>query len=155
MINRQIFAKQVMRLLETDTYLRVSFVSSRLMMSKPTTRRLLNRLCKEKILKKQLKHYSGNAYEYLYSRNWHGICFVAHEVNLSNRQQTLILKLHDNESIRHWNNSQISWHTIAGRKSRRRLSGMLFQASETLSCIDCWCMLPSFSFWRSDIQKIW
>lgn len=69
MINRQIFAKQVMRLLETDTYLRVSFVSSQLMMSKPTTRRLLNALCNEKILKKQLKHYSGNAYEYLYSRN--------------------------------------------------------------------------------------
>ena len=68
MINRQIFANQVMRLLEQDTFLRVSFVSSKLMVSKPTTRRLLNAMVKERILKKELKLYSGNAYEYLYSR---------------------------------------------------------------------------------------
>ena len=68
MINRQIFQNQVMRLLEQDTYLRVSFVASKLMVSKPTTRRLLNAMVKENILKKELKLYSGNAYEYLYSR---------------------------------------------------------------------------------------
>lgn len=68
MINRQIFQNQVMRLLEQDTFLRVSFVSSKLMVSKPTTRRLLNAMVKENILKKELKLYSGNAYEYLYSR---------------------------------------------------------------------------------------
>lgn len=68
MINRQIFANQVMHLLEQDTYLRVSFVSSKLMVSKQTTRRLLNAMVKEKILKKELKLYSGNAYEYLYSK---------------------------------------------------------------------------------------
>ena len=155
MINRQIFENQVMHLFEQDTYLRVSYVSSKLMVSKPTTRRLLNRMVREHILKKELKLYSGNAYEYLYSRYWHGICFVANEVNLSNRQQTLILKLHDNESIKHWNNSQISWHTIASRKSHWWLSRMLFQASEILPCFDCRCVLCSFSFWRSDIQKIW
>lgn len=68
MINRQIFENQVMRLFEQDTYLRVSFVASKLMVSKPTTRRLLNAMVKENILKKELKLYSGNAYEYLYSR---------------------------------------------------------------------------------------
>lgn len=68
MINRKLFAQQVMRLFEQDTYLRVSFVSSKLMVSKPTTRRLLNAMVKEHILKKELKLYSGNAYEYLYSR---------------------------------------------------------------------------------------
>ena len=68
MINRQIFQNQVMRLLEQDTYLRVAFVSAKLMVSKPTTRRLLNAMVKENILKKELKLYSGNAYEYLYSR---------------------------------------------------------------------------------------
>lgn len=68
MVNRQIFANQVMHLLETDTYLRVSYVSSKLMISKPTTRRLLNAMCKEHILKKELKLYGGNAYQYLYSK---------------------------------------------------------------------------------------
>lgn len=68
MINRQIFQNQVMHLFEQDTYLRVSYVSSKLMISKPTTRRLLNRMVKEHILKKELKLYSGNAYEYLYSK---------------------------------------------------------------------------------------
>lgn len=68
MINRQIFQNQVMHLLEQDTYLRVSFVSSKLMVSKQTTRRLLNAMVKECILRKELKLYSGNAYEYLYSR---------------------------------------------------------------------------------------
>lgn len=68
MINRQIFANQVMHLLEQDTYLRVSFVSSKLMVSKQTTRRLLNAMVEEKILKKELRLYSGNAYEYLYSK---------------------------------------------------------------------------------------
>lgn len=68
MINRQIFQNQVMRLFEQDTYLRVSYVSSKLIVSKPTTRRLLNRMVRENILKKELKLYSGNAYEYLYSR---------------------------------------------------------------------------------------
>ena len=151
MVNRKLFAQQVMYLLEQDTYLRVSFVSSKLMVSKQTTRRILNAMVKDCILKKELKLYSGNAYEYLYSRFWYGICFVANEVNLSNRKQTLILKPHDNESIRHWNNSQISRHPLTSSESRWRLPGMLFQASETLSRIDCWCMLPSFSIWRSDI----
>lgn len=68
MINRQIFQNQVMRLLEQDTYLRVSYVSSKLMVSKPTTQRLLNAMVKECILRKELKLYGGNAYEYLYSR---------------------------------------------------------------------------------------
>ena len=68
MINRQIFQNQVMHLFEQDTYLRVSYVSSKLMISKPTTRRLLNKMVSENILKKELKLYSGNAYEYLYSR---------------------------------------------------------------------------------------
>lgn len=68
MINRQIFENQVMHLFEQDTYLRVSYVSSKLMVSKQTTRRLLNAMVKENILKKELKLYSGNAYEYLYSR---------------------------------------------------------------------------------------
>ena len=68
MINRQIFQNQVMHLFEQDTYLRVSYVSSKLMVSKPTTRRLLNMMVRENILKKELKLYSGNAYEYLYSR---------------------------------------------------------------------------------------
>lgn len=68
MINRQIFTNQVMLLFEQDTFLRVSFVSSKLMVSKPTTRRLLNAMVKERILKKELKLYSGNAYEYLYSK---------------------------------------------------------------------------------------
>lgn len=68
MINRQIFQNQVMHLLEQDTYLRVSYVSSKLMVSKPTTRRLLNAMVKECILRKELKLYGGNAYEYLYSR---------------------------------------------------------------------------------------
>lgn len=68
MINRKLFAQQVMHLLEQDTFLRVSFVSSKLMVSKQTTRRLLNTMVKEKILKKELKLYSGNAYEYLYSK---------------------------------------------------------------------------------------
>lgn len=68
MINRQIFENQVMHLFEQDTYLRVSYVSSKLMVSKPTTRRLLNRMVGEHILKKELKLYSGNAYEYLYSK---------------------------------------------------------------------------------------
>ena len=78
-----------MRLLEQDTYLRVSDVSSKLMVSKPTTRRILNDMVKFCILKKELKLYGGNAYEYLYSRFWYGICFVANEVNLSDEQQTL------------------------------------------------------------------
>lgn len=68
MINRKLFAQQVMHLLEQDTYLRVSYVSSKLIVSKPTTRRLLNTMVKEQILKKELKLYSGNAYEYLYSK---------------------------------------------------------------------------------------
>ena len=68
MINRQIFQNQVMRLLEQDTYLRVSYVSSKLMVSKPTTRRLLNAMVKKCILRKELKLYGGKAYEYLYSR---------------------------------------------------------------------------------------
>lgn len=68
MINRQIFENQVMHLFEQDTYLRVSYVSSKLMVSKPTTRRLLNRMVRENILKKELKLFSGNAYEYLYSK---------------------------------------------------------------------------------------
>lgn len=68
MINRQIFQNQVMRLLEQDTYLRVSYVSSKLMVSKTTTRRLLNDMVKECILRKELKLYGGNAYEYLYSK---------------------------------------------------------------------------------------
>lgn len=68
MINRQIFQNQVMHLFEQDTYLRVSYVSSKLMVSKQTTRRLLNAMVKENILKKEIKLYSGNAYEYLYSR---------------------------------------------------------------------------------------
>lgn len=68
MINKQIFENQVMHLFEQDTYLRVSYVSSKLMVSKPTTRRLLNRMVREHILKKELKLYSGNAYEYLYSK---------------------------------------------------------------------------------------
>ena len=68
MINRQIFENQVMHLFEQDTYLRVSYVSSKLMVSKPTTRRLLNRMVRENILKKELKLYSGNDYEYLYSK---------------------------------------------------------------------------------------
>lgn len=68
MINRQIFQNQVMHLFEQDTFLRVSYVSSKLMVSKPTTRRLLNRMVRENILKKELKLYSGNAYEYLYSK---------------------------------------------------------------------------------------
>lgn len=68
MINRQIFQNQVMRLLEQDTYLRVSYVSSKLMVSKSTTRRLLDAMVKECILRKELKLYSGNAYEYLYSK---------------------------------------------------------------------------------------
>ena len=55
MVNRKLFAQQVMYLLEQDTYLRVSYVSSKLMV-------------KDCILKKELKLYSGNAYEYLYSR---------------------------------------------------------------------------------------
>ena len=97
-----------MYLLEQDTYLRVSYVSSKLMVSKQTTRRILNAMVKDCILKKELKLYSGNAYEYLYSRFWYGICFVASEVNLSNRQQTLILNRNDNESIRNRGNSQIS-----------------------------------------------
>lgn len=68
MINRQIFQNQVMRLLEQDTYLRVSYVSSKLMVSKSTTRRLLDAMVKECILRKELKLYGGNAYEYLYSK---------------------------------------------------------------------------------------
>lgn len=68
MVNRKLFAQQVMYLLEQDTYLRVSFVTSKLMLSKSTTRRLLNQMVREHILKKELKLYSGNAYEYLYSR---------------------------------------------------------------------------------------
>ena len=68
MINRQIFQNQVMHLFEQDTFLRVSYVSSKLMVSKQTVRRLLNRMVREHILKKELKLYSGNAYEYLYSR---------------------------------------------------------------------------------------
>lgn len=68
MINRQIFQNQVMHLLEQDTYLRVSYVSNKLMVSKPTTRRLLNAMVKECILRKELKLYGGNAYEYLYSK---------------------------------------------------------------------------------------
>lgn len=55
-------------MLEQDTYLRVSFVSSKLGVSKQTTRRILNAMVKDRILKKELKIYSGNAYEYLYSR---------------------------------------------------------------------------------------
>ena len=68
MVNRQIFAKQVLRLLETDTYLRVSDVSSKLMVSKPTARRLLNEMCHWYVLKKELKPLSGNANIYLYSK---------------------------------------------------------------------------------------
>lgn len=68
MINRQIFAKQVLHLLETDTYIRVSDVSSKLMVSKPTARRLLNEMCYWHVLKKELKHFSGNADIYLYSK---------------------------------------------------------------------------------------
>lgn len=68
MINRKLFTQRVMHLLEQDTYLRVSFVSSKLMVSKQTTRRLLNAMVEEKILKKELSLYSGNAYEYLYSK---------------------------------------------------------------------------------------
>ena len=68
MVNRKLFAQQVMYLLEQDTYLRVSYVSSKLMVSKQTTRRILNAMVKNRILKKELKLYSGNAYEYLYSR---------------------------------------------------------------------------------------
>lgn len=68
MVNRQIFAKQVLRLLESDTYLRVTDVSSKLMISKPTTRRMLNELCHWGVLKKELNRYSGNAFEYLYSK---------------------------------------------------------------------------------------
>lgn len=68
MINRKLFTQQVMHLFEQDTYLRVSFVASKLMISKPTTRRILNEMVKYCILKKELKLYSGNAYEYLYSR---------------------------------------------------------------------------------------
>ena len=68
MVNRKLFAQQVMYLLVQDTYLRVSFVSSKLMVSKPTTRRILNALVKKNNKKKELKLYSGNAYEYLYSR---------------------------------------------------------------------------------------
>lgn len=68
MINRKLFAQQVMYLLEQDTYLRVSYVSSKLMVSKQTTRRILNAMVKDCILKEELKLYSGNAYEYLYSR---------------------------------------------------------------------------------------
>ena len=52
MVNRKLFAQQVMYLLEQDTYLRVSYVSSKLMVSKPTTRRLLNGMVKENIDKK-------------------------------------------------------------------------------------------------------
>lgn len=68
MINRKLFTQQVMHLFAQDTFLRVSYVSSKLMVSKPTTRRLLNAMVKEQILKKELKLYSGNAYEYLYSK---------------------------------------------------------------------------------------
>lgn len=68
MINRKLFAQQVMRLLEQDTYLRVSYVSSKLMVSKPTTRRILDAMVKDCVLKKELKLYGGNAYEYLYSK---------------------------------------------------------------------------------------
>lgn len=68
MINRQIFQNQVMHLFEQDTYLRVSYVSSKLLVSKATTRRLLNEMVKEHILKKGIKLYRGNAYEYLYYR---------------------------------------------------------------------------------------
>lgn len=68
MVNRKIFAEQVLHLLETDTYLRVSDVSSKLMISKPTTRRMLNELCHLCVLKKELNRYSGNAFEYLYSK---------------------------------------------------------------------------------------
>ena len=60
--------QQVLHLLESDTYLRVSDVSSKLMISKPTARRLLNDLCHWCVLKKELKRYSGNANIYLYSR---------------------------------------------------------------------------------------
>ena len=68
MVNRKVFAEQVLHLLETDTYLRVSDVSSKLMVSKSTTRRLLNEMVQLCILRKELKLYGGNAYEYLYSR---------------------------------------------------------------------------------------
>ena len=68
MINRQIFAKQVLHLLETDTYIRVSDVSSKLMVSKPTARRLLNEMCNWFVLKKEQKPLSGNANIYLYSK---------------------------------------------------------------------------------------
>ena len=68
MVNRKLFAQQVMYLLEQDTYLRVSYVSSKLMVSKQTTRRILNAMVKDCILRKKLKLYGGNAYEYLYSR---------------------------------------------------------------------------------------
>ena len=67
MVNKKIFMQQVFHLLESDTYLRVSDVSSKLMISKPTTRRLLDELVKWCVLKKELKHYSGNANIYLYS----------------------------------------------------------------------------------------
>lgn len=52
MINRKLFAQQVMYLLEQDTYLRVSYVSSKLMVSKQTTRRILNAMVKDCILKR-------------------------------------------------------------------------------------------------------
>lgn len=68
MVNRKIFTWQVLHLLETDTYLRVSDVSSKLMLSKPTTRRLLDWLCYQGVLKKELKPLSGNANIYLYSK---------------------------------------------------------------------------------------
>ena len=68
MVNRKLFAQQIMYLLEQDTYIRVSYVSSKLMVSKQTTRRILNAMVKDCILKKELKLYSGKAYEYLYSR---------------------------------------------------------------------------------------
>lgn len=68
MVNKKIFMQQVFHLLESDTYLRVSDVSSKLMISKPTTRRLLNWCCSQGVLKKELRKYVGNAYEYLYSR---------------------------------------------------------------------------------------
>ena len=74
-------------------------------------------MVKDCILRKELKLYGGNAYEYLYSRFWPGICFDANVVNLSKRQQTLILNRNDNESINNWGNGQISWHKIAGRES--------------------------------------
>ncbi len=154
MINRQIFAKQVLHLLETDTYLRVSDVSSKLMVSKPTARRLLNEMCNWFVLKKELKPLSGNANIYLYSKFWRGFCFVAPEVNLSNRLTTLILKPHDNESTTNSCNRQISRHTLASCKSRRRLPGMLLQASEIMPRPDCRGVQSSFSYRWGDIQKI-